>query len=65
MFISKLRISTRFLIILIIVFIFQACISFVSLLNLKQSLLQDRKAEVKHLQKSDMSIMALAAPGIQ
>ncbi len=55
MFISKLKISTRFLIILIIVFIFQASISFVSLLNLKQSLLQDRKVEVKHIQESAYS----------
>ena len=58
MFISKLRISTRFLIILIIVFIFQACISFVSLLNLKQSLLQARTTEVKHLLETAYSTVA-------
>src|SRR5208282_5004454 len=57
-FISKLRISTRFLIILVIVFVFQAGISYVSLLNLKQSLIQDRKVEVKHIQETAYSTVA-------
>ncbi len=55
MLISKLKISSRLLIILIIVFVFQACISYLSLSNLKQSLLQDRMLEVKHIQETAYS----------
>ncbi|MGB8076794.1 MAG: diguanylate cyclase, partial [Gallionella sp.] len=43
------------MIILIIVFVFQACISYLSLSNLKQSLLQDRMLEVKHIQETAYS----------
>lgn len=49
MIFSKLSISSRFLLVLILVFAFQAVLSFMSLVNLRNSLLQDRTSEVKHL----------------
>ena len=45
----RLSVSTRFMLVLAIGIVFQACISFVSLIKLKQSLLHDRAAEVRHL----------------
>ena len=49
MFLGRLSISAKFLLVLAVIFSFQAGISVVSLLDLKQSLVQDRKSEVKHL----------------
>jgi diguanylate cyclase (GGDEF)-like protein len=49
MFLSRLSVSARFLLVLAIGFTFQAGISIVSLLEQKNSLMQDREIEVKHL----------------
>jgi signal transduction histidine kinase len=49
MFLARLSIRSRFMLVLIIGFAFQACISVVSLISLKQSMLQARTSEVQHL----------------
>src|SRR5450755_3875783 len=49
MFLNRLSVSARFLLVLAIGFTFQAGISVVSLLDQKNSLMQDRTSEVKHL----------------
>ena len=48
MSLGNLSISARFLVVLLVGFIFQTGISVLSLIDLKDSLLQDRRAEVKH-----------------
>src|SRR5271165_6143938 len=55
MFLSRLSVSARFLLVLAIGFTFQAGISAVSLLDLKNSLMQDRVSEVKHLLEAGYS----------
>lgn len=55
----RLSVSTRFMLVLAIGIAFQACISFVSLIKLKQSLLNARAAEVRHLVDSAYSTVAL------
>jgi diguanylate cyclase (GGDEF)-like protein len=45
----RLSVSTRFMLVLAIGILFQACISFVSLVKLRQSMLSNRTAGVKHL----------------
>jgi diguanylate cyclase (GGDEF)-like protein len=49
MFLTRLSVSARFLLVLAIGFTFQAGISIVSLLDQKNALMQDRASEVKHL----------------
>jgi len=49
MALSRLNVSSRFLLVLAIGFTFQAAISVVSLVDLRNSLMQDRESEVKHL----------------
>ncbi len=49
MFLSRLSVSARFLLVLAIGFTFQAGISIVSLLDQRNALMQDRASEVKHL----------------
>jgi signal transduction histidine kinase len=49
MFLARLSIRSRFMLVLVIGFAFQACISVVSLISLKESMLQARTLEVKHL----------------
>jgi diguanylate cyclase (GGDEF)-like protein len=46
------------MVVLVIGFAFQACISALSLINLKQSMLRDRTAEVKHLLETAYSTVA-------
>ena len=58
MFLGRLRVSARFLLVLTVAFIVQAGISIVSLIDLKQSLVQDRKIEVKHLLETAYSTVA-------
>jgi methyl-accepting chemotaxis protein len=58
MFLGRLSVSARFLLVMLVGFIFQAGISVVSLLDLKQSLVQDRKIEVKHLLEAAYSTVA-------
>lgn len=58
MFLGRLSVSARFLLVLAIGFTFQAGISVVSLLDLKRSLEQDRAAEVKHLLEVAYSTVA-------
>jgi diguanylate cyclase (GGDEF)-like protein len=55
---GRLSVSTRFLLVLTIGFAFQGGISIGSLFYLKQSLLQDRISEVKHLLESAYSTVA-------
>jgi len=55
MFLARLSVSARFLLVLAIAFTFQAGISIVSLLDLKKSLMQDRISEVKHLLEAGFS----------
>lgn len=45
----RLSVSTRFMLVLAIGILFQACISFVSLVKLRQSMLSNRTAGVRHL----------------
>jgi methyl-accepting chemotaxis protein len=59
MFLSRLSVSARFLLVLAIGFTFQAGVSIVSLLDLKNSLMQDRISEVKHLLEAGYSTVAL------
>jgi diguanylate cyclase (GGDEF)-like protein len=49
MSLDRISVSARFMIVLLIGFTFQACISITSLLEFKRSLVQDRITEVKHL----------------
>ena len=55
MFLTRLSVSARFLLVLAIGFTFQAGISLVSLLDQKNSLMQDRAIEVKHLLEAGYS----------
>ncbi len=59
MFLSRLSVSARFLLVLAIGFIFQAGVSIVSLLDLRNSLMQDRTSEVKHLLEAGYSTVAM------
>ncbi|MGA2833954.1 MAG: EAL domain-containing protein [Terracidiphilus sp.] len=58
MFLTRLSVSSRFMIVLAIGFTFQAGISVVSLVNLKQAMLRDRTFEVKHLLETAYSTVA-------
>jgi methyl-accepting chemotaxis protein len=58
MFLGRLSVSAKFLLVLAVIFSFHAGISVVSLLDLKQSLVQDRKSEVKHLLEVAYSTVA-------
>ena len=58
MFLTRLSVSARFLLVLAIGFTFQAGISLVSLLDQKNSLMQDRASEVKHLLEAGYSTVA-------
>src|SRR5271168_5059527 len=58
MFLGRLSVSARFLLVMLVGFVFQAGISVVSLLDLKQSLVQDRVSEVKHLLEAAYSTVA-------
>jgi diguanylate cyclase (GGDEF)-like protein len=55
MFLTRLSVSARFLLVLAIGFTFQAGISIVSLLDQRNSLMQDRAIEVKHLLETGYS----------
>jgi diguanylate cyclase (GGDEF)-like protein len=55
---GRLTVSLRFLLVLAIGLLFQAAISGASLLKLKQTLLQDRADEVKHLDQAAYSVVA-------
>jgi diguanylate cyclase (GGDEF)-like protein len=55
MFLTRLSVSARFLLVLAIAFTFQAGISIVSLLNQRNALMQDRASEVKHLLETGYS----------
>ena len=57
-FLGRLSISARFLLVLAVTFTFQAGISVVSFLDLKHSLVEDRKSEVKHLLEAAYSTVA-------
>jgi len=57
MFRARLTVSSRFILVLGIGFIFQAGISLVSLMLLEQALLQQRTSEVKHLLDTAYSIV--------
>jgi methyl-accepting chemotaxis protein len=58
MFLGRLSVSARFLLVMLVGFIFQAGISVVSLLDLRHSLVQDRVSEVKHLLETAYSSVA-------
>jgi diguanylate cyclase (GGDEF)-like protein len=58
MFLGRLSVSSRFLLVLLIGVTFQAGISAVSLVSLKRSLLQARTVEVKHLLETAYSTVA-------
>lgn len=58
MFLGRLSIAARFLLFLTVIFGLLAAISVVSLLDLKRSLVQDRKSEVKHLLEVAYSTVA-------
>jgi methyl-accepting chemotaxis protein len=58
MFLGRLSVSARFLLVMLVGFIFQAGISVVSLLDLRHSLVQDRVSEVKHLLETAYSTVA-------
>ena len=49
MILDRLSVKSRFLIVLMIGFVCQACISFLSLAKMKHALIQARTSEVKHL----------------
>jgi len=59
MFLTRLNVSARFLLVLAIGFTIQAGISIVSLLDLRNSLMQDRISEVKHLLEAGYSTVAM------
>jgi len=58
MLLSRLSVSVRFLLVLLIGFTFHAGISVVSLLNLRYSLIQARTSEVKHLLETAFSTVS-------
>lgn len=58
MFRLRLSVSARFMLVLLIGILFQACISFVSLIKLRQSLLAARTNEVHHLVDTAYSTVA-------
>ncbi len=58
MILARLSVSSRFMIVLIIGIVFQAGISVISLISLKQSLLQARTSEVKHLLETAYSTVS-------
>ena len=57
MFLTRLSVSARFLLVLAIGFTIQAGISVVSLLDQKRALMQDRMSEVKHLLETGYSTL--------
>ncbi len=59
MFLTRLSVSARFLLVVAIGFIFQAGVSVASLMDLKNSLMQDRISEVKNLLDVGYSTVAL------
>jgi diguanylate cyclase (GGDEF)-like protein len=59
MVLTRLSVSARFLLVLAIGFLFQAGISILSLVDLKNSLMQDRESEVKHLLQVGYSTVEL------
>ncbi len=59
MFLTRLTVSARFLLVVAIGFIFQAGVSVASLMDLKNSLMQDRISEVKNLLDVGYSTVAL------
>ena len=54
----RLSVSSRFMLVLAIGFSLQACISVISLINLRQALIQARTEEVKHLLETAYSTVA-------
>jgi methyl-accepting chemotaxis protein len=58
MLLTRLSVSYRFILVLLICFIFQAGISVISLRELRQSLVKDRSTEVKHLVESAYGTVA-------
>ena len=58
MFLSRLSISARFMIVLVVGMTLPACIALMSLVHLKDLLLEDRKAEVKHLLETAYTTVA-------
>jgi hypothetical protein len=58
MLLSRLSISARFLLVLAVGLVFQAGLSAVSLVNLRQSMVADRVTEVRHLVDVACSIVA-------
>ena len=59
MFLTRLSVSARFLLVLAMGFLFQAGVSVASLIDLKNSLMQDRISEVKNLLDVGYSTVAL------
>ncbi len=57
MSIFRLSVAARFVLVLLIGLLFQAVISVVSLVDLKQSMLRDRTSEVKHLLEAGYSTL--------
>jgi len=57
MSIFRLNVAARFVLVLLIGLLFQAVISIVSLVDLKQSMLRDRTSEVKHLLEAGYSTL--------
>jgi hypothetical protein len=68
MVLDRLSVKSRFMLVLVIGFVCQTCITLASLVHLKHSLLQARTAEVKHLLETAYSTVAFyhdqAAKGI-
>jgi diguanylate cyclase (GGDEF)-like protein len=58
MFLSRISVSARFLLVLAIGFVFQAIIPVLSLFELKNSLIESRVAEVRHLVEAAYSIIS-------
>jgi len=58
MSLGRFSVRLRFMLVLVIGVVFQACISFVSLANLKHALLQERTGEVKHLLETAYTTVA-------
>ncbi len=58
MFLSRLSISTRFLLVLALGVVFQASLSAVSIVHLKESMVSDRISEVRHLVDAAYSVTA-------
>lgn len=57
MSIFRLNVAARFVLVMLIGLLFQAVISIVSLIDLKQSMLRDRTSEVKHLLEAGYSTL--------